>query len=70
MKTLQELQQIREAMQVNIANRAAESDAPSEIKHHVLVCGGTGCTSGNSTKIHDELVARVKAAGVEKALIS
>ena len=68
MKTLQELQNIREAMQANIANRAAGSDAPSVIKHHVLVCGGTGCTSGNSVKIHDELVANVKAAGLEKEI--
>ncbi len=68
MKTLQELQQIREAMQSKIANRAANSDAQSEIKHHVLVCGGTGCTSGNSTKIHDELVEKVKAAGIEKEI--
>ena len=23
-------------------------------RNHILVCGGTGCTSNNSAKIHEE----------------
>ena len=59
MKTLEELQQIRNRMKTCLNNRAMESefkaDADSGIKHHILVCGGTGCTSGNSKKIAEEI---------------
>ena len=32
---------------------------------HILVCGGTGCTSGNSMKIYDALVERIRKEGLE-----
>ncbi|NLP15332.1 MAG: NADH-quinone oxidoreductase subunit NuoF [Clostridium sp.] len=32
---------------------------------HVLVCGGTGCTSSNSEKIISELETQIKAKGLE-----
>ncbi len=65
MKTLQELQEIRDRMQDKIANRSAGSVAPAAVKRHVLVCGGTGCTSGNSKIIHEELDKQLKAAGLD-----
>ena len=34
-------------------------------RSHILVCGGTGCTSGNSMKIYDALVERIKKEGLE-----
>ena len=34
-------------------------------RSHILVCGGTGCTSGNSMKVYDALVDRVQKAGLE-----
>ena len=34
-------------------------------RSHILVCGGTGCTSGNSMKIYDALVARIQKEGLE-----
>ena len=35
-------------------------------RSHILVCGGTGCTSGNSMKIYDALVERIKKEGLEE----
>ncbi len=32
---------------------------------HILVCGGTGCTSGNSNKIYSEFQTRLKEQGLE-----
>ncbi len=34
-------------------------------RSHVLVCGGTGCTSSNSQKIIDAMEAEIKAKGLE-----
>ncbi|MBQ8503246.1 MAG: NADH-quinone oxidoreductase subunit NuoF [Clostridia bacterium] len=34
-------------------------------RSHVLVCGGTGCTSSNSQKIIDTMEAELKAKGLE-----
>lgn len=36
------------------------------IRSHVLVCGGTGCTSGGSEKIIEALNRELKAQGLEK----
>ena len=35
------------------------------IRSHVLVCGGTGCTSSGSMKICDKLADEIKAKGLE-----
>ena len=35
-------------------------------RSHILVCGGTGCTSGNSMKIYEALVDRIQKEGLEK----
>ncbi len=34
-------------------------------RSHVLVCGGTGCTSSGSVKIQDAFVSEIKAKGLE-----
>lgn len=34
-------------------------------RNHVLVCGGTGCASGNSHKIFEEFQAQIKQANLE-----
>lgn len=47
MKTLQELDTIRQKVKADLASR----NVGAQGKLHVLVCGGTGCTSGNSQKI-------------------
>ncbi|MBR4880287.1 MAG: (2Fe-2S) ferredoxin domain-containing protein, partial [Clostridia bacterium] len=35
------------------------------VRSHILVCGGTGCTSSGSLKIIDALNAEIKSAGLE-----
>ena len=38
------------------------------VRSHVLVCGGTGCTSSNSEKIIDALNAEIAKAGLTKEI--
>ena len=35
-------------------------------RSHVLVCGGTGCTSSGSQQIMETLKEEIKKAGLEK----
>ncbi|MCH5163100.1 MAG: NADH-quinone oxidoreductase subunit NuoF [Clostridiales bacterium] len=54
MKTLKQLQDIRERMKANVEERKEGATVTAgEPRAHVLVCGGTGCTSGNSKIIYD-----------------
>ena len=71
MKTLQELQEIRDRVKAQLANRKV--CAPSELKDgvaqkHVLVCGGTGCTSGNSKIIYERLVSKLEENGLKDSV--
>lgn len=38
-------------------------------RSHVLVCGGTGCTSSGSQKIIDELETQLKEQGIDKEVM-
>lgn len=38
-------------------------------RSHVLVCGGTGCTSSGSAKIIEELKTQLKAQGIDKEVM-
>jgi NADP-reducing hydrogenase subunit HndC len=55
MKTAEQLHQIRETAFGRLAARAARPDdfGLKEARRSVLVCGGTGCTSGDSKRIID-----------------
>ncbi len=54
MKTLDQIQEIRDRMTAGIEGRKeGASVAPGQPRLHVLVCGGTGCTSGNSKIIYE-----------------
>ena len=37
-------------------------------RSHVLVCGGTGCTSGGSDKVLETLREGIKANGLDKEI--
>ena len=65
MKTLQELTAIKEEMRKEIALRLGEVADGAKYKKHVLMCGGTGCTSSGSMKIADELENQLKAKGID-----
>ena len=71
MKSLAELKEIREKMQDQIAFRAEhEGEFPilDGFRKHVLVCGGTGCTSSGSKKILEALEREIKKNGLENEI--
>ena len=68
MKSLEELKVIREKMQGQIELRKEHmGDLPilDGFKKHVLVCGGTGCTSSGSKKILDVLEKEIAKHGLQ-----
>ncbi len=65
MKSLEEISAIREKMQGEISVRRGKDYADRQYRSHVLVCGGTGCTSSGSQKIIDAFEAEIKKNGIE-----
>ncbi len=63
MKTLEELKVVRDSMKGEVALRT-HGNASSKYERHVLVCGGTGCTSSGSPKIIEELEKEFAAKGL------
>ena len=71
MKSLEELKVIREKMQGQIEFRSEHlGDFPilDGFKKHVLVCGGTGCTSSGSKKILDTLEREIAKHGLQNEI--
>ena len=71
MKSLDELRVIREKMQGQVAFRSEhEGEFPilDGFRKHVLVCGGTGCTSSGSKKILEALEREIKKNGLENEI--
>ena len=64
MKSLEELKVIRERMQDQVGLRSENGkDFPildGGFRKHVLVCGGTGCTSSGSLKLIEKLEEELK----------
>lgn len=68
MKSLEELKVIREKMQGLVSFRSEGGDQFSVLdgyKKHVLVCGGTGCTSSGSARILETLRTELAKHGLE-----
>ena len=63
MKTLQELQQIKEAKQGQVNIRFNPDEAEAAKKTYILVCGGTGCTSNHSGELIERLNTLIADAG-------
>ena len=79
MKSLEELKSIRERMHEELkiryereeyyqAGSAEGLENGSQYRKHVLVCGGTGCTSSGSQKIREKLEAELKRNGLENEI--
>ncbi len=64
MKTLEELNAVREKMHNEIAVRT-QGASTSKYEKHVLVCGGTGCTSSGSAQVISVLEDELKKNGIE-----
>ncbi len=64
MKSLNEINAIRSETFKRISLRKDKNVVPDKIRHHVLVCGGTGCTSSGSPKIITELKKQLADFGI------
>ena len=65
-KTIDELNAIRESMKEEVTFRKHDTSAAVKTdKKHVLICGGTGCTSSNSPEICRIMKEEVKKHGLE-----
>lgn len=67
MKTMAEIQQIKDKMYQELILRTDEKGDASytgKYRSQVLVCGGTGCTSSGSMKIADKLEEEVASCGL------
>ena len=60
---ISELAAIKEKMEGTVAIRSGKTPAQKE-RIHVLICGGTGCTSSNSVKISDLMKEEPVKAGI------
>ena len=66
MKSLAQLAEIRAEAKKAIAVRMQDKSlSDSKVKRHVLVCGGTGCTSSGSVTIREIFEKELKASGIE-----
>ena len=64
MKTTQEIAAIRESMREKLNVRYGKP-ATDQYRKHVLICGGTGCTSSDSPRVRAILEEELKANGIE-----
>ena len=62
---ISELAAIKEKMEGTVAIRSGKTPAQKE-RIHVLICGGTGCTSSNSQKIIDAMEVALDKAGLSE----
>ncbi len=63
-KTVAELNASKEAHLADVALREGLDKTTGKIRKHVLICGGTGCTSSGSMLLHDTLVAELNEKGI------
>ena len=64
MKSIEELNALRRASRKLVALRDGITGTET-YKYHIMVCGGTGCTSSNSEKLIELLKAEVEAHGMQ-----
>ena len=76
MKTIQDINAIREKMQSVIAMRShgvskdVSEVVPSHYKREVLICGGTGCHSNKSDKILREFNKLIEENGLKDSVLT
>lgn len=69
MKTAAEITAIKEEMYDKLVLRTEQGEkrpVNSKVRHQVLVCGGTGCTSSSSMKIAERLKEEIKSNGIDE----
>jgi len=69
MKSLAQLAEIREEFKKSLAIRMQDKSlSDNKNERHVLVCGGTGCTSSGSVKIRDVFEKELAANGISDSV--
>lgn len=63
MITIDELSAIKDRVAAEMSLRQNAKAPIGLYKYHVLICGGTGCTSGRSKIIYDEFNSQLDASG-------
>ena len=66
MKNLQELKAIYERMNPMMAVRDGKKDSTNTYERHVLVCGGTGCTSSGCQKIIETMETELEKNNIRE----
>lgn len=67
MKSLEELHAIKERVEKQLEIRHERENLSGDgYRKHVLVCGGTGCTSSGSHRIIEKLSEEIQKKGLEK----
>ncbi len=62
---INDLIKLRDEYAGKIAFRQGTAASDGNFKKHVLICGGTGCTSSKSVQIKEKMEEAIKAAGIE-----
>ena len=62
---INDLIKLRDEYAGKIAFRQGTAASDGSFKKHVLICGGTGCTSSKSVQIKEKMEEAIKAAGIE-----
>ncbi len=65
-KTLQDLTAVKESLNEELSLRLGENPENTKYERHVLICGGTGCTSSGSVKIAEKLREEIEANGLSE----
>lgn len=63
-KNVEELNAAAEKLKSTVAMREGSMEHEGKIRKHVLICGGTGCTSSGSHKIREALEAELAEKGI------
>lgn len=63
MITIDELSAIKDRVAADLSLRQNAKAPIGLYKYHVLICGGTGCTSGKSKVIYNEFNSQLEASG-------
>ena len=63
-KNVEELNAAAEKLKSTVAMREGSTEHDGKIRKHVLICGGTGCTSSGSHKIREALEAELAEKGI------
>ena len=67
-RTVEELNVAAESYKIQVEMRDGSDKAEGKIRKHVLICGGTGCTSSGSPALRAELEKCLKEKGIENEI--